>query len=50
MNLYEPERKRNPNLTSFVRKSHNFCDAKAYALYHVYPGMCTASRGDRGQL
>ena len=28
--------KRNPNLTSFVRKSHNFCDAKAYALYHVY--------------
>ena len=24
--------KRNPNLTSFVRKSHIFCDAKAFAL------------------
>ena len=28
--------KRNPNLTSLVRKSHIFRDAKAYALYHVY--------------
>ena len=28
--------KRNRDLTSFVRKSHNFCDAKAYALYHMY--------------
>ena len=28
--------KRNPNLTSFLRKSHNVCDAKAYAPYHVY--------------
>ena len=25
--------KRNPNLTSIVRNSHTFCDAKAYALY-----------------
>ena len=39
MNLNETH----PNLTSFVCKSHNFCDAKAYALYPVYRlAKCTA--------